>query len=185
VHPYIRDGDWHNCICPGPKCGCEPLCEIVMPGPVAAIIDVELAGCSLDLGHFHVENGNRIVRQGHECWPACLDLNVTYLPGILPDAAALWAAGVLACEFAKACDPTSGAGKCRLPSGVQSIARQGVTMQISEGGMFANGQTGIREVDAYVYSVNPNALKMPPMVWSPDVPWVKHRYYTPLIKVVP
>jgi hypothetical protein len=180
VKAYNRDGDWHNCICPGPKCGCEPLCEIIMPGRVAAIVDVELAGCSLPLEHFHVENGHIIVRDGRECWPACIDLIITYLPGILPDAGALWAAGVLACEFSKAC---SGA-KCRLPSGVQTVARQGISMTIGDG-MFANGQTGIREVDAYVLSVNPNAQRLPPLVWSPDVPWAKHRYYTPTAKMVP
>ena len=85
---------------------------------------------------------------------------------------------MLACEFAKACT----GGKCRLPSSVTSIARQGVTMTISSG-MFLGGQTGIREVDAYVVSVNPNAQVMPPVVWSPDVPWAKHRYLTPTAKV--
>ena len=47
-----------------------------MPGMVAAIVDVELAGCTLPLDHFHVENGHIIVRDGHECWPACLDLRL-------------------------------------------------------------------------------------------------------------
>ena len=51
--------------------------------------------------------------------------------------------------------------------------------------MFPDGMTGIREVDAYLISINPNALKMPPMVWSPDVPWAKHRYETPTVTVVP
>jgi hypothetical protein len=180
VHPDLRAGEWSNCICPGPQCGCEPLCEIVMPGMVAAIFDVCLGGASLGLNHFRVENGHRIVRTDGECWPACLDLYITYLPGIVPDAAALWAAGVLACEFAKAC---AGA-KCRLPSSVSSIARQGVTMTISSG-MFLGGQTGIREVDAYLVAVNPNAQVMPPVVWSPDAPWAKHRYLTPTARVVP
>lgn len=180
VHPYIRDGDWHNCICPGPRCGCEPLCEIVMPGSVAAILNVSLDGCTMPLNLFHVENGNRIVREGHECWPSCLDLRITYVPGIVPDSGALWAAGVLACEYSKAC---SGA-KCRLPAAVTSLSRQGVSFNL-EAPAFPGGLTGIREVDAYIYSVNPHGLTMPPMVWSPDVPWVRHRYYTPQIPVTP
>src|SRR4029077_1489144 len=94
-----------------------------------------------------------------------------YVPGIIPDASGLWAAGVLASEFSKACQ----GAKCRLPSSVTTITRQGVTMTMDEG-MFSNNLTGIREVDAYLISINPNAHRIPPMVWSPDVPWVKHRF---------
>ena len=189
VRAELREGEWFNCICGKPGCWCEPLCEIVMPGPVAAIISVQLDGCELDLGNFRVDNGNRIMRVDGGCWPSCQNLNlplgecgtlgITYLPGIIPDSAALWAAGILAAEFAKACT----GGKCRLPSTVTSIARQGVAMTMSTG-MFLDG-TGIREVDAYLFSVNPNGLRLPPMVWSPDVPWAKHRYQTPQLKVVP
>ena len=107
-------------------------------------------------------------------------IGITYVPGIVPDAAGLWAAGVLACEYAKAC---SGA-HCRLPAAVTSIARQGVTFTMSSG-MFEDGMTGIREVDAYLYSLNPNALTIPPMVWSPDVSWARHRYTTTTATVTP
>ena len=188
--PYLHAGEWHNLACGGPECSCAPLCEIVMPGQIAAILQVLLDGCEQPLEDFRVDNGYRIVRTDGYCWPSCQDmgrdlgepgtLGITYLPGILPDTAALWAAGVLACEFSKAC---SGA-KCRLPSSVSSISRQGVTMTMSMG-MWEGGLTGIREVDAYITSVNPNALRMPSTVWSPDVPWAKHRYETPTARVTP
>jgi hypothetical protein len=190
VRPFIRDGDWHNCICGGPRCSCKPLCEIVMPGPIAALIEVNLDGDELPLADFRIDNGHRIVRTDGECWPSCQDMNlslgepgtlgITYVPGIVPDDSALWAAGVLACEFAKACS----GGKCRLPSSVTSIARQGLTMTMSSS-MFEGGMTGIREVDAFLIAVNPNGLKLPPMVWSPDAPWTKHRYETPQVEVTP
>jgi hypothetical protein len=80
---------------------------------------------------------------------------------------------VLTCEFTKACS----GGKCRLPTAVTSIARQGVTMEVSSG-MFPDGMTGIREVDAFLSSINPNALRIPPKVWSPDLVTAKHRYPT-------
>jgi len=67
---------------------------------------------------------------------------------------------------------------------VTSIARQGVTMTFGTE-MFPGGRTGIREIDAYLFSINPHGLKMPPMVWSPDVPWGKHRYETPIATVTP
>jgi hypothetical protein len=57
--------------------------------------------------------------------------------------------------------------KCALPAGVTSITRQGVTMDILPGA-FPGNRTGIREVDVYVQRWNPNALKAPTTVWSPD-----------------
>ena len=183
LRPFIRDGMWFNHVCGIDPCSCERLCEIVTPGPVAMITEVVMDGQQLPLNEFRVDNGNRIVRQDGECWPSCQNMNlpltavgtlgITYVPGIVPDASGLWAAGVLACEFSKAC---SGA-KCRLPSAVASIARQGVTFTMSTG-LFPDGMTGIREVDAYLTAVNPNALKSPPLVWSPDLPATRHRYTT-------
>ena len=161
-----------------------------MPGPVARINEVWLDGAELPTDAFRIDNLNRIVRVDGECFPSCQNMNaevgqpgsfsIEYVPGIVPDEAGLWAAGILACEFSKAC---TGA-KCRLPSSVTSITRQGVTMQMSEG-MFSNNLTGIREVDAYLVSINPNGHRIPPMVWSPDAPWVKHRYSTPTAQVNP
>jgi len=186
----IVDGNWVNCACGSPKCSCEPLCEVIVAGPVAAVVAVVIDGVEQQLGDYRVVNGNRIVRTDGACFPSCQNMNarldevgsvgIYYLPGIIPDAAGLWAAGVLACEFSKACT----GGKCRLPASVTSIARQGLTMTMSQG-MFADGLTGIREVDAYIVSVNPNGLRIPPTVWSPDVPWAKHRYETPQVQVLP
>ena len=55
--------------------------------------------------------------------------SVTYLNGYPVDGLGAYAAGVLAMEFAKACT----GGKCRLPAGVTSVARQGVSLQIATG----------------------------------------------------
>jgi len=187
----IRAGEWINCACGSPKCSCEPLCEIVMPGPVALIEAVWLDGAQLQVGDFRIDNLHRIVRTDGECFPSCQNMNVPitepgsfgiqYVPGIVPDSSGLWAAGVLACEFSKAC---SGA-KCRLPSSVTSISRQGVTMTMTQQ-LWEGGHTGIREVDAYLMSINPHGHLIPPMVWSPDVPWAKHRYVgVPPVVVTP
>lgn len=186
----LRTGEWVNCLCGTPECTCARLCEIVLPGEVAAILRVTMDGVELPLEAFRVDNMNRIVRTDGECWPSCQDMSagphergtlaVEYLPGILPDEAGLAAVGVLACEFSKAC---SGA-KCRLPSGVTAVARQGVSFQMSSK-MFPDGMTGIKEVDAWLVSVNPHGHLVPPLVWSPDVPWAKHRYPSPTATIVP
>ena len=190
VRAAIRDGIWLNMLCGTPECSCKRLCEIVFPGEVAAIVEITLDGQTVDPATYRLDNGNRLVRTDDGCWPSCQDiaapptevgtLAITYVPGIVPDEAGLWAAGVLACEFALACSGS----KCRLPSSVTAIVREGVAYTLGTA-MFPGGMTGIREVDAYVLSVNPHRLKMPSTVWSPDVPWAKHRYETPQAPVVP
>jgi hypothetical protein len=188
----VKTGDCESCwtnapACGGDGCSCGTLSEIVLPGQVADIWQVRIDGVALPVTAYRVDNGNRLVRTDGQSWPSCqyMDRDVTsqdpavalgtmgvwYVPGVRPSAAGLWAAGVLTCEFAKACS----GGKCRLPSAVTSIARQGVTMEFSTG-MFPDGMTGIREVDAYLTSINPYAHRTPPKVWSPDMP--AHRYTT-------
>lgn len=184
----IRTGDcetcWTNAACGQFGCSCTRLSEIVLPGPVAELWQVKIDGAILPVDAYRVDNGNRLVRTDGQAWPSCqrMDadvdsepgtLGVWYVPGVVPDAAGLWAAGVMTCEFAKACS----GGKCRLPSAVTAISRQGISMEISTG-MFPDGMTGIREVDAYLTSINPNGLKMPSRVWSPDLASGKHRYTT-------
>jgi len=186
----ISNGNWINCACGSPECSCERMCEIVMPGPVAGILQVAFDGVALPLDAFRVDNLHRIVRVDGACWPSCQNMNapltepgtlgITYIPGIVPDSSGLWAAGVLACEFSKACSGL----KCRLPASVTTISRQGVSMTMSQQ-LWEGGKTGIREVDAYLMAINPHAHLIPPMVWSPDVPWAKHRYATPQIEVTP
>lgn len=181
--PYLADGQWYNQLCGTPECSCTRLCEIVMPGPVARIESATMDGITLDASLFRVDNGNRIVRVDGQCFPSCqrmdCDLDqpctfgIVYVPGVVPDAGGLYAAGVLACEYSKACSGQ----KCRLPSSVTSIARQGVNFAMSTS-MFPDGQTGIREVDGWLISVNPHGHKLPAMVWSPDAPWAKHRWTT-------
>jgi hypothetical protein len=88
--------------------------------------------------------------------------SVTYINGYPPDAMAKYAVAVLANEFSKACSGQ----KCRLPTGVTSIARAGITMEI-QSGVFPHGLTGIREVDAFIGLWNPNGLTAGAKVWSP------------------
>jgi len=172
--PYLKDGVWHNTKCGSPGCSCVQLSEIVFPGRVADVRYVLLDGEVLDTASYRLDHNNRLLRTDGGVWPACQDMRmdttqvgtyaVEYVPGVKPGLSGLWAVGVLTWEFSKACTGE----KCRLPASVTSITRQGVSMQF-DNSMFSNGQTGIREVDAYVLSVNPNRLKTPPLVWTPDV----------------
>lgn len=176
-----------GCFTPTPGCGrmsgcsCAGLHEVVLPGLVADVVSVLVDGVALADTAYRIDNGHILLRTDGEPWPSCqsMALDVTevgtfgvwYVPGIRPDAAGRAAAGILACEFAKACT----GGKCRLPATVTTIARQGITMEVGTEG-FRKGMTGIREVDAYLASLNPNGLLLPPRIWSPDL--AQHRYTT-------
>jgi hypothetical protein len=173
--PYISGGDWLNVVCGTciGDCSCSALQQISLPLPVGRVDRVAVDGLTLPESSYRLDPPGWLVRTDGGTWPTCQDLSkadtevgtmsVTYLNAVEPDGLAAYAAGVLACEFAKAC---SGA-KCRLPSGVTEISRRGITMTIPAG-MFTDGLTGIREVDTFVLAYNPYLQKMPSTVWSPD-----------------
>jgi hypothetical protein len=181
--PYIVNGMWCNARCGSGSCSCAPLCELEFPGEVAEIRDVQVDGISLGPDMYRIDDGWKLVRQDDGCWPSCQNLRlplgelctfgITYVPGVKPDDYAMYAAGVLACEFAKACST----GNCRLPKGVTAVVRQGVTMTISPE-LWPGGLTNLTEVDALITSLNPYGHKTPPRVWSPDLPANKHRFTT-------
>lgn len=173
--PQLHDGVWVNaCSCRSVSdCGCAALCEAILPGPVGSVVRVVQDGVELPAAAYRVDNGTRLVRTDGECWPACQDfahsdplqgLWVTYYRGAAPNALSNYAAGVLASEFYLACSNK----KCRLPAGVTSVTRLGVSYTITAGS-FPGGYTGIHEVDAVIRIYNPFGLTMPPRVVSPDV----------------
>lgn len=176
------DGTWVNTPCGcTTDCSCTALCEVRLPGPVGYIESVRIDGTVIPETWYRVDNGNTLVWVGDpaqpemDCkWPVCQDMAkpitevgtfaVTYLRGIPVDGLGSFVAGILACEYAKACSGEA----CRLPRNVTGLARQGVAMQI-EPASFSGGLTGIPEVDSYIRYWNPNLLKQPSKVWSPDV----------------
>jgi hypothetical protein len=174
--PHIdQNGSWVNaCGCASGDCGCSVPCEAVLPGVVGAITEVWVDGAVLDPDAYRVDNGNRLVRVDGGCWPLCQDMSVgnrdddafsvTYYQGSAPDKLSQRAAGQLAVEFYKACQNK----ECKLPARVQTVTRMGVTYQISSD-MFADGSTGIAEVDAFIGRYNPMHLKSAPVVSSPDL----------------
>lgn len=174
--PYVnRQGAWVNgCGCGG-DCGCGSLSEVILPGPVGRVEDVWLYGEVVSPSRYRIDNGNRLVSTDPTLvWPSCQNLMqdaqgdeafaVRYYRGSAPNELTLWAAGLLAVEFFKACQ---GDSKCRLPQGIQTITRQGITYEIQTD-MFSEGKTGIREVDTLVASLNPYNLRQRPVIASPD-----------------
>jgi hypothetical protein len=183
--PHIENGSWVNtwCGCGAQGCSCTTVPEVVLPGPVGGIEKVLIDGAELDPAAYRVDQGNRLVRTDGGTWPRCQDMTaapdadgafaVLYVHGYPVDGLGSWVAGVLAHEFALACT----GGKCKLPAGVTSIARQGVTLDIPTG-LFESGLTGITEVDAWVRAWNPYHLITPPTVWAPGMPESRARTTT-------
>lgn len=162
--PVLVGGKWHNLACGlcGDECACARLYSIRLPGPVQTVEDVTIDGVSVDPDAYRVANRSELVRHDGGRWPICQNLDVddgaegafavTYRWGVPVPTGGQVAAGVLACELAKALRYSA---DCRLPQRVQTVTREGVTV-----GMFDTfegldrGRTGIWTIDSWVASVN-------------------------------
>jgi hypothetical protein len=167
-HPILLgSGSYANCWC-GTDCTCASAPTVILDAPVGRIDSVVIDGIALSPDAYHVEDGNRLVRTDGKGWPACSGkrFTVTYLKGYPVDSMGEFVAGVLAVEYLKLIGADK--AKCRLPSSVTNVQRQGLTFEIARG-MFPDGLTGITEVDTFIVRWNPHGLKTKPMVYSPDI----------------
>lgn len=176
MNPHIGvSGEWVNSCGCNTDCSCTVLCEVELPQPVGEIFEVKVDGVVISPTDYRLDN-NRLVWVGAtDCpWPACQDMtkpdtepgtfSVEYLNSYPVGAIGAYAGGILAMEFAKACI----GNKCRLPSTVTSLSRQGVSFELAVGS-FPGGYTGIREVDAFIAMWNPGNLTQQTQVWTPDL----------------
>lgn len=167
------DTGWvSSCGC-GSVCPCESVLALDLNGPVAEVTQVRVGAAILPEGDYRLEGGRYLFRTDGTAWPARQDMDspvgtvdtfaVTYRVGYPLGLAGELALGSLYVEWLKAvCGK-----KCSLPPGVTQITRQGVSMTINRG-LFYDGLTGLRDVDTYIQSVNPHALRSVPTISSPD-----------------
>lgn len=183
--PVLLDGEWYNVgcgSCPSPsRCNCGPnaASALLLPGPVHEVTSVYLGGTLLDEDDWKLSDGILWLLKG-KTWPDSNDATgallgpdsrawgVVYQRGYPVPPGGEVAAAVLACELAKA---MAGDSSCQLPSRVQSVTRQGVSMEIvqTEFSEMKDGRTGIWSIDSWLASVNADR-KAAPIVYSPDVP---------------
>jgi hypothetical protein len=165
LNPFISGGVWYNACGCRDQCECTNLPAVDLPGPVGKIESVMLEGVELDPTAYRVEDGSRLVRTDGEPWPACNDgtFEVTYYRGAAPNIMIERAAGILAHEFYLSCE----GGACRLPSNVVRASRGGESYEFQPTD-FPDGQTDIPEVNAVIRIYNPNGLKMPVTMASPE-----------------
>ncbi|QFP94639.1 head-tail adaptor [Mycobacterium phage LilMcDreamy] len=156
-------------------CGCGNRCRaagpnvVHLPGPVASVTEVKIAGVVVPSNVWAVEGDLLYRREGP--WPP-QDLNrpagdvgtwtVTYERGLpVPDGIAQLT-GILAKEFVTAINNN---GQCRLPRTVTTASRQGVTYRAYDPAViYANGKTGLPEVDMWLATVNPHHIMAAPTV---------------------
>lgn len=176
-YPVNWNGAWTN-VAVGPAS--DPRL-VELPAPIGQIIEVKVDGAVVDEDDYTILDNKYLawVGAGESPWPLNQDwvlpdtepgtFSVTYLNAYPVDAIGAYAAGLLTMEFAAAC--AGGGKKCKLPSNIVSIVRQGVSYELSTGA-FPDGKTSIREVDAYIEQWNPRARRGAPMVFNPGRPKV-------------
>lgn len=161
-------------------CGCKGSCKVGgprvvhLPGPVYELVSVQIEETTFlapALETMVKLEGSALYRVGGP-WPR-QDLGrplgerntwaVTYRRGrdVPPGVAAF--TGLLAKELEMALDADD--DDCRLPRSVVVASRQGVTYrQYDPTVLYANGKTGIAEIDLWLAAVNPHALMAAPSV---------------------
>lgn len=180
--PALIGGLWFNLVCescPG-TCSCTQVSEFVLPAPVYEIIEIKIDGTPMVTGSYRLDNNRLVVRTDGGVWPRCNDLNkddteadtwsVTAAYGEALPAGAELAVGALACEIIRAAQ----GGDCKLPTGLQQLVRQGVTISYPDvGALFREGRTGLYLVDIFLSTWNPYGLRQRSRVYNVDRPTVR------------
>lgn len=177
--PVLVGGEWL-----GMGCGCASSCSCIsegpgalrLPGPIASVSSVRIDGVVLDPSEYRVLQNRLLVRVDGTPWPGCQDLladagavgtfEVVYERGTPVPMGGQIAAGVLACELAKA---ACGDADCQLPQRIQTVTRQGLTVGIVDAFQGLNeARTGIWLIDSWTSSVRGPSAKAGAGVRSPD-----------------
>jgi hypothetical protein len=172
--PVNWNGTWSNravCACSGP-CRHDPEHSVQLPGPVWGIVEVKVDGVVVPDTEYWLTDGF-LIGLGSRTWPTTQNLDlpdsevgtwsITYNDTAPVDLMGARACGRLAIEYGRA----ACGGACIIPESVTSLVRQGVTYDIPAGS-FPNGETGMREVDAFIALWNPSHRKTRGRVWVPS-----------------
>lgn len=171
-----------DCSCTPQACSCR-VSKIHLPGePAVSVEEVLIDGVALDPSEYRIDDSRDLVRlpdlEGNRpVWPCSQDLAldvtephtfaITYSFGRVPPALGAQAAGELACELLKACNPSL--GECRLPKRVTSVTRQGVSMIVLDPFEFLKGgKTGLYLCDLFIGTYNPQSIRREAAIYNPD-----------------
>lgn len=179
-YPQAADW-WGDCTCgaPNPRsCGCSTLDEVTLgASPVLAITRVRVDGATLASSAYRIDDHRYLVRIDGQSWPSCQDLtadpatdtdtwDVTFMYGQPVPQSGRDAAAALACELYQ----SAKGGACKLPTRVQTITRQGVTVALLDPFDFLEkGKVGVYVVDLFLKAYNPKGRRRRGRIASPDV----------------
>lgn len=162
------------------ECGCRSTCycngdrlRLYSPsGPVTGIESIYVDGALLAESEWRFYPSSQLLyRLPPAVWPTgdnkTLDCDedgafcVNVLVGYEPDAWALAVHAELTCELVKSCTDQ----KCRLPKNATQVSGQGVTVTLTPDQI----NQFIPAVAAWVAAVNPDNMRQPAMISSPDL----------------
>lgn len=170
--------------CVGSECvpchSCKPNQIDLGYWPVTRITAIRQEGSAADVADFHIDSYRYLVRNDGEPFP--YRNNMSALPGSAEDNAddgyvfevtveygmqvprlMTRATRALACELVQGCLELP----CKLPTRVNSLSRQGVSMDVvNPHDLLINGRTGIYEVDLAIAVLNPSKIQSPSFFWS-------------------
>lgn len=133
--------------------------------PVTSVDEVVIDDTVVDPDRYECDVAGLLRRTDCRPWPCDGSLFATFTHGQDPPLGGRRSAVSLAVELVKA---RTGDGSCRLRN-IQTITREGVTMAaVNLRESLAVGLTGLYEVDLWLKSVNPNAMRRRGGAWTPD-----------------
>lgn len=178
-YPYLYGGQWFNMGCGGcaGDCTCTTIQQVMLPMPVASITTVKIDGVALTPpeSHFILYDYQKLVRTDGGVWPICNDLSkpdtavgtwsITLRVGAAVPVLGQLAVGELWQELMNACIGAA----CKLPSPVQQIVRQGVSLTMFDpNAVFADGKIGLRLSDMFISTFNPGGIPARAKAYDPD-----------------
>jgi hypothetical protein len=179
--PALIDGAWVNLACGSCHggCSCSAVEEVILPHPVANIVEIRVDGQVIPTGSYRVDDFRVLVREDGERWPLCQDLTkpagavgtwtITVNVGSPVPTLGELAMGELICEIVAARDDSS---ECRLPRQVAELVRQGVRITLTDlSKLLDKGRLGLEFCDLFIQTYNPNGIKQEAQVYSIDVPY--------------
>jgi len=171
---------WRSNTDPHDDEGYRTIFEVGLIGyPVVAVEEVWVDGVQLPGTSYRVDDFRWLVRTDGNPWPSFQDLSldahnpalsptfeVKFQHGTAPPKLGVIAAREFACELYKGLKGDD----CQIPDRVVNMVRQGTTFALISPADFDKGKTGIRSVDLFLSTYNPNRRGRRGTILSPDVP---------------
>lgn len=141
--------------------------RMYLPGPIVSVTEVKIGGDVLAASAYRIIDSQYVRRVDGKHWPSWQNLDaddgqpgawsVTYVRGREVPVVGQTAAGVLAVEYLN----DRAGRKCRLPRGITSASRNGLSVEVDARAYFTEGMTGIDEIDQWILTVNPHRIQQP------------------------